>query len=229
MKRLEYLILGILVLILLFLGSWLIVREYVIRKNSYLAGAPPQNIRFMMIPQTIDLSKMKPPAVRLTDPMRYGNNLSEAAVIFFGDFNSPDSRIVANVISQVIPAYNGRIRLVWRDHPLENDDQAMSAAVFTRCAGFQGKFWETYDMLNGVTNLNETIYSGIIQNLNLSSKEMSTCRKDQGLKQLIEADVKSAQNDGIISVPFLFIGTEAYQGLIDEAKLKEKIELFLNS
>ncbi|MFH1621130.1 MAG: thioredoxin domain-containing protein [Patescibacteria group bacterium] len=229
MKRIEYLILGFLILILLSLGVWLIFNEFTIRRSSYIAGTPPENVRFMMLPQTIELAKMKPPAVRFTDPMRYGNNLSEATVVFFGDFNSPDSRATADILSKIISAYNGRVRLVWRDHPSLDDDKAMTAAIYTRCTAFQGKFWETYDILNTVTNPNETVYSGITRELKLNSQEIAACRKDQGIRQLIETDVKAAQNDGVNSVPFLFIGTEAHQGLIDESTLKEKIDTFLNS
>jgi len=41
--------------------------------------------------------------------------------------------------------------------------------------------------------------------------------------------VGEAQADGIKSVPFLYVGTQAYDGAIDSEALKQAIERALNS
>jgi protein-disulfide isomerase len=44
-------------------------------------------------------------------------------------------------------AYPGKVRVVYRDFPLNFHPNAKPAAIAARCAGNQGKYWEMHDVL----------------------------------------------------------------------------------
>jgi hypothetical protein len=107
--------LTLVIVTMLGLSGWLIWRGIDLSRNAYLTGAPPEDIKKALNPQTIDLSAMRPPAIRATDPMRYGGVTSSASVIQFGDFECENCRAVARVLQETLPQYQGKVRLVWRD------------------------------------------------------------------------------------------------------------------
>jgi len=50
-------------------------------------------------------------------------------------------------VTQLLEAYPGKIRLVYRDYPLPNHGDAPKAAEAAHCAGDQGKYWEMHGQL----------------------------------------------------------------------------------
>lgn len=173
---------------------------------------------------------MRPPALRATDPMRYGNATSLASVIEYGDFECASCKTLHATLKQVLPTFRGKVRFIWRDLPVSDvNPQAVSAAIFARCAGIQGKFWDAHDALYASAKLNETTYNAIATNLKLNTSALAACRRDPEIKQAIEKEVETARNDGINAAPFLFIGTKAHIGPMTPEELKKEIELFLQS
>lgn len=51
-------------------------------------------------------------------------------------------------MNEVLAKYDGRVRLVYRDFPLDSlHPRARAAVEAANCAGDQGKFWEHHDLL----------------------------------------------------------------------------------
>jgi protein-disulfide isomerase len=106
----------------------------------------------------------------------------------------------------------------------------MDAAIFARCAGFQGKFWEAYDALyDAEIPKSETTFSRIGSALKLNINQLYACRQDKDLRAAVQLDLDTARNDGVDSAPLLFIGTKAVRGPISPEALKQEIDLFLAS
>jgi protein-disulfide isomerase len=226
----KYLLLGFLLSFFFALTGVLTYRTYQRSTGSFLAGSPPINVENALLPQTIELSKMHPPALRPTDPIRFGSVTSVASVIEFGDFESSSTRALEPTMQRVLSTYHGNVRFIWRDLPVTDiNPHAMEAAIFARCAGLQGKFWEAHDNLLQAKTLNELTYSTIGTALHLDSSQLQACRKDPSVQQAIQQDVDTARNDGVNSAPLLFIGTKASIGPFTEEQLRSDIKLFLAS
>lgn len=220
---------GILVLFVLVVGL-IITRISFFNKTMYRVGEIPQEIANQLIPKIIPISSLRPPALRMIDPIRYGNATSLVSVIEYGDYECESCRDMKPIIESVIPKYKGKVRFVWRDMPNESQHKnALSTAVFARCAGLQGKYWETYDALMTRTTLGETEYRRIAAGLGLDDALLRGCRNDPTAEASIKKDVEQARADGINSVPLTFIGASAYEGTLDEATLKQAIEKELSS
>lgn len=230
MPRRQLILLAALIIAILSLSGWIIVRGVRISKSSFLTGKPTEDVVTMLVPQTIDLAKMRAPAVRPTDPTRYGSITSAASVIVFGDFQCPTCVQLNQTLNSVIPKYQGKVRLVWRDLPMtETHPYAMKAAIFARCADAQGKFWEAHDALFEVPTFSMLTLSELTNRLKLNGVTASACQNDPKIQQAIEYDVKTAAADGVQTAPLIFVGTKAIQGTITPEQLKAEIDTFLKS
>lgn len=230
MPRRQLILLAVLIISLLGLSSWMIFHGIQLSRNSFLTGAPTEDILTMLVPKTIDTAKMRAPAIRPTDPTRYGSITSSANVIVFSDFDCPTCAQLNKTLNTVIPAYKDKVRLVWRDLPMtKTHSYAMKAAIFGRCADAQGQFWQAHDALLQVPSFSMVTLTEIANRLRLNSTALTACQNDPKTQTAIEYDIKIAAADGIHAAPFLFVGTKAIEGPITAEQLKAEIDLFLKS
>ncbi|MBU1630078.1 DsbA family protein [Patescibacteria group bacterium] len=223
-------------LLILFTALFLILCAFFVyqavqfNSTHYQIGYVPVDIANQPVPKDIPLGAIRPPAIRQYDPARFGGATAMLSVIEFGDFNCEECRQAAKIIDEAVRPYGGTVRFVWRDLPLdENDTTAMDASLFSRCAGLQNKYWETFDALIAQTSIKEKTFGDIAAQLNLDKNFMKACRADQNLAALLIQDVGNAKADGINSTPFIFIGTRGFNGVVDIETLKQAIEQQLQS
>lgn len=230
-NRHQAIVLWVVLAIFILISAWIVYRGYASNRDTFLAGAPPIDVQKALFPEKVDLSKMRPPALRPSDPIRYGSVTSAAAVIEFGDFDCENCRAMRSTLASVIQQYRGTVRLVWRDFPVTDEHpKSIEAAIFARCAGFQGKFWEAYDALfDAEIPKSESTFTKISRAIGLNANLLSACRQDEAVRAAVQLDLDTARNDGIDSAPFLFIGSKAVRGPISPETLKQEIDLFLAS
>ncbi|MBA3961345.1 MAG: thioredoxin domain-containing protein [Chthoniobacterales bacterium] len=65
----------------------------------------------------------------------------------YGDFQCPPCAVVSKGIDAIQRQYEGRVRVVFREFPLEIHKHAKEAALAAEAAAIQGKFWEMHDEL----------------------------------------------------------------------------------
>jgi protein-disulfide isomerase len=69
-------------------------------------------------------------------------------IVEFSDFHCPFCKRVLPVLTEVRSRYGDKVKLVYRDLPLDRlHPQARRAAEAARCAHDQNKFWEYHDLL----------------------------------------------------------------------------------
>lgn len=230
MSRVRILLLALAILLFLGIGVWYIYSGVRLARTTFPSGAPPQDIKNAIVPKQIELSRLRPPALRQTDPVRYGNATSAASVIEFGDFECEACKQVKQTIERVIPSYHGRVRFVWRDLPVTDvNPRALDAAVFARCAHLQGKFWDVYDALFARDVLTESAFRDIAEQARIDLPSLAACRKDPTVRSTIQREVDVARGDGINTAPLIFVGTKAMRGVIAPDVLDREIKLFLAS
>lgn len=212
------------------LAAILIATRVEYDRTHFRVGSIPQDIVNQLIPKSVSIESIRPPALRIGDPIRYGNATSIVSIIEYGDFQCDACHSLAPEIQRAVAPYQGRVRFVWRDFPIDEiHKDAFAAAVFARCAGRQGKFWETYDALMATSDLGEKTYRTITTRLNLDASLLNACRKDKTVEAAIKRDVEEARADGIRSAPFLFIGTKAIDGFVDAEAIKKAIDDSISS
>jgi protein-disulfide isomerase len=79
-------------------------------------------------------------------PVR-GNVKAPVTIVEFSDFQCPFCARARPTVNRVREAYGDKVRILFRDFPLQMHPQATKASEAASCAGDQGKFWEMHDRL----------------------------------------------------------------------------------
>ncbi len=136
-------------------------------------------------------------------------------LVEFSDYQCPYcQKWHSQVYKQLMAAYPGRIRLVYRNLPLTQiHPQAMNAAEAAMCAGDQNAYWQFHDKLfeNSAT-LNDDLYTRLASDIGLDVSTFESCLTSHKHKADIEADMQFAINLGVQSTPTFFINGLAVVG-----------------
>jgi protein-disulfide isomerase len=159
-------------------------------------------------------------------PMR-GSEKASVTMIKFEDFQCPYCKTAQSTFKELLKKYDGKLRLVHKDLPLEAlHPQARQAAEAARCAGEQGKFWEYHDKLYanspkaGVEEL-----KNYAKEVGLNSGSFEQCFTSGKYKALVQKDLSEGAQLGITGTPTFFINgrefsgaqpVEAFAAIIDE-------------
>ncbi|MBK7904103.1 MAG: DsbA family protein [Proteobacteria bacterium] len=101
----------------------------------------------------------------------------------------------------------GKVRFATRDLPLPMHEFAVPAAVATRCAGQQGKFWEYREALfRDQSLLSQGRYAELAGRFGLDGTRFESCRADPAVLAAVRADAALAASSGIASTPSFVIG-----------------------
>jgi protein-disulfide isomerase len=139
-----------------------------------------------------------------------GRDDAPVTIIEFTDLQCP---YCARYASQTFPRLKreyvdtGKLRYTSRDLPLPFHSFALPAAVASRCAGEQGRFWEYREALFASQSLLGTEpYGRIAGQLGLDVERLEACRSDGGQESSVRADLAMAAQHGIRSTPTFVIG-----------------------
>jgi len=144
-------------------------------------------------------------------------------MIVFSDYECPFCRRAETTVEQVLKAYDGKIRYVFRDYPLPFHAKARPAAVAANCAHAQGKYWEFNQKLF-TGDLTPEAYKKMATELGLDAKKFDECVTKNDQKS-IDQDLADGSAVGVNGTPAFFINGrmlsgaqpfEAFKTIIDE-------------
>jgi len=88
--------------------------------------------------------------IQMTDAPSLGDPKAPVTLVEYSDFECPVCRNLHDVLRGLLPNYAGKVRVVFKDFPLEQlHPWARTAAIAGRCA-YQGDpkaFWKMYDFI----------------------------------------------------------------------------------
>src|SRR5438552_3127081 len=143
-----------------------------------------------------------------------GNPDAPVTLEEFADFQCPPCSSFAAFGEELLKEYDSRLRIVFRNFPLSAHEHAREAALAAEAAGFQGKFWEMYDVLyreqvfwTYAPNVRELFesYAGTI------GLDLDQFRKDmdgEKAKERVDSDHALGDSLGVKVTPALFINNE---------------------
>lgn len=181
---------------------------------------------------------LKPPPVFRADisvngaPYK-GNEKAPITIVKFEDFQCPYCKTVQPTFAEVLKRYDGKVRLVHKDLPLDAiHPQARQAAEAARCAGEQGKFWEYHDKLYAYTP------KASVEDLNRYAKEVGLnggnfeqCIASGKFRGAVQKDLSEGAALGLTGTPVFFVNgreitgaqpIEAFAAIIDDELARSK-------
>jgi protein-disulfide isomerase len=102
--------------------------------------------------------------------------------------------------------HSGRVRLVFKDFPLDFHAGARPAAEAARCAGLAGRYWEYHDLLFvAQPDFAREDLVRYAARLGLEREAFAACLADGRFRNAVEQDVSEGKALGVTGTPTFFI------------------------
>ena len=144
-----------------------------------------------------------------------GNAAAPVTIVEFSDFHCPFCRRVQPVVAQLLTKYGDKVRLVYKDFPLDSlHSQARAAAEAARCAGEQGKFWEFHDKIyaGGSDSSLATMKRYAQEALVADMPKFEACVSTRKYQAIVQRDVAEGIKLGVTGTPGFFINGRMISG-----------------
>jgi protein-disulfide isomerase len=155
-----------------------------------------------------------PPKVEVaaTGPSK-GPAGAPVTIVEFSDYQCPFCSKAEGTVKELLDAYPGKIRLVYRDFPLPMHPDAPKAAEAALCAEDQGKYWPMHDRLfANQEKLSVPDLKGAAKELGLDTAKFDKCLDSGEKAKAIEANRKAGDEAGVSGTPAFFINGRLISG-----------------
>jgi len=162
-----------------------------------------------------------------------GGEKAAVTIVEFSDFHCPFCRRVIPTLTQLESRYGDKIKLVFRDFPIETLHPGVSKAhEAARCANEQGKFWPYHDKLfAGPPSSSPEHFKGLAKEVGLDATTFETCLGSGKYQAAIKKDIEDGNRVGVGGTPAFFINGRlitgaqplaAFTRVIDEELARKK-------
>ncbi len=165
-------------------------------------------------------------AVAAADSPARGAAGAPVTLVEFGDFQCPYCRALEPTLQKVMKNYSGKVRLVFRQFPLESHPQAAKAAEAALCAREQDKFWELHDRMYDQQNaLKVDDLKKAAGELGLNEDRFAKCLDSDKYEAAVQADSHAGEQAGVTGTPALYVnGRPVPGGAVDYDVLSKIID-----
>lgn len=143
--------------------------------------------------------------VAATGPARGPEN-APVTIVEFTDFQCPFCARALPTIEQIHEEYGDKVRIVFRNFPLEFHANAQKAAEAAQCARDQGKFWEMHNVLFAHQKaLSPEDLHSYAKELGLDTEKFNQCLDSGEKAGMVKADAAEGSSLGVTGTPAFFI------------------------
>src|SRR5262245_30914546 len=152
--------------------------------------------------------------VPITGAPSKGPEYAPVTIVKFEDFQCPFCKEFQPTVKELLSRYNGKIRLVHKDLPLDSiHPQARRAAEAARCADEQGKFWSYHDILYAnYPKMSEVKLNNLAKEVGLDVNAFDPCHSSGRSKADVQRDLIDGAKLGVTETPTFFINGREISG-----------------
>jgi protein-disulfide isomerase len=146
-------------------------------------------------------------------------------LVEFSDFQCPYCYLAAGKLDEVLKAYPGQIKLIFKQFPLDTHSQAALAAAAAIAAQRQGKFWPMHDALFAHRReLSPRTILALARDAGLDMNRFEADLDSAETKKTIAKDLDDGDRAGVEGTPSIFINGRKYNGGLDLAAIRPIID-----
>lgn len=180
----------------------------------------------------VNLSRPELPVLNVSaddDPWT-GAAQAPVTIVEFSDFECPYCRRSVPILKELLAKYPDKLKLVYRDFPGPNHQQALSAAEAAQCAAEQSRFWEYHDALF-IRQAPTTAwdFSSLAEDLGLHQSPFNACMKENRYREEVLKDLRDGLKLGVTSTPTFFINGRPLVGARPLADFQAIIDPLLST
>ncbi len=128
-------------------------------------------------------------------------------------------------LDAVLAAYPGKVKLIFKEFPLDTHSQAALAAAAAVAAQRQGKFWEMHDALfEHRRELKLENIRALAQSIGLDMKRFDDDLPSESVKNAVIKDMDDGDKAGVEGTPSIYIDGMKYNGSLELPAIKTVIE-----
>ncbi|MEK7524445.1 MAG: DsbA family protein [Patescibacteria group bacterium] len=150
-----------------------------------------------------------------------GKTDAPITLVEFSDFQCPYcSRFFTTSLPAIEENYikTGKVRLIYRDFPLDKHPQAQLTAEAAECAGDQGKYYEMHDMIfeeqDGWSGNPDAakVMKDYARKIGLDAKKFATCLDSNAPAAEVRKDLIDGATAGVDGTPGFFVNGKLVSG-----------------
>jgi protein-disulfide isomerase len=196
-------------------------QEFAAVKDTLIQGVTNMKRREALSAVVEDLRKQAGVQVLLRAPKTQvaaegpsrGPANAKVTIVEFSDFQCPYCSKARKTVDEVMAKYDGKVRLVFRDFPLDFHDKAQKASEAGQCANDQGKFWAMHDwMFDNQQSLDVEALKGAAKTIGLDSAKFDECLTSGKHAEVVKKNLKAGQEAGVRGTPAFFINGSFLNG-----------------
>lgn len=145
-------------------------------------------------------------AVDSDDQPSLGTASAPVTIVVFTDLQCPSCASAQSVFDKLFKEYDGRVRLVVRDFPLEYHADAFKAAEAAEAAREQGKYWEYAALLmRNQSKLGVAMLKEYASQMALDRRKFDAALDSGKFAEKVQRDIRDGTRLGINGTPTVFV------------------------
>ena len=156
-----------------------------------------------------------------------GSSSAKVTITEFADYQCPHCKAAKATLDKLMKTFDGKVRLVFIDFPVNPSGISLEVAHGAFCAGKAGKYWQYHDLAyERQSALDQASPAALAKDLKLDEKAFDACMKSDEPKKFVAKSKAEGDKIGISGTPALFLNGKKVKGY-DEQTLAAEIQKML--
>jgi protein-disulfide isomerase len=146
-------------------------------------------------------------------------------ILEFSDYQCPFCKRAQPVLERILAEFPGKVRIVFKDFPLDFHEGARPAAEAARCAGASGRYWDYHDLLflaQPAFSRDELITYA--DRVGLDRTAFSLCLDARRFSAAVEDDMAEGRALGVSGTPTFFVNGRRLVGAHPIETFREAVD-----